>query len=238
MNNTIGKQGVKRNILLIIGIIGFFSVKLQAQDHPFMENDSIRVSDGFIAFSDTLALVSLFDRPVAKSFVSNPTKAVIYSAIFPGLGQIYNRKYWKLPIVYGAAAGCIYAVTWNGTQSKGYRDAYRDLFAAEPKGESWKAYRPESYGFDAQTGTWRDARQKIEFGNYLKRRKDIFRRDYELSLIVSVGVYLLCMIDAYVDAHLFEFDVSEDLSFKMEPVLFERTIASSRSFGLQCSVTF
>jgi len=203
-----------------------------------MENDSIRISGGLITLSDTLALDLSLDRPKAKMFVPNPTKAVIYSAIFPGLGQIYNRKYWKLPIVYGVGVGCVYAVTWNGRQYRGYQTAYEQLLGNDPKKEeSWKAYGYERYIQKGENGefVWTAF---SAFANRLKNGRDNFRRNYELSLIVSVGAYLLCMIDAYVDAHLFEFDISEDLSFKVEPVLFERTLASSRSFGLQWSMTF
>ncbi|MDR0543436.1 MAG: DUF5683 domain-containing protein [Dysgonamonadaceae bacterium] len=213
-------------------------VQLQAQDNVFLEKDSIEASEGFITFPDTLTLHSLSGLPEMKAFKPNPTKAVIYSAIFPGLGQIYNRKYWKLPLVYGAAVGCVYAVSWNGTQYRGYKNAYQDLLDGNPETNSWKAYNYKYYGgTDEPPENW-NASALNQFAGRLKNGKDNFRRSLELSYIVSVGVYLLCMIDAYVDAHLFEFDISENLSFKMEPVLFERTTASSRSFGLQCSLTF
>ncbi|MDR1526935.1 MAG: DUF5683 domain-containing protein [Dysgonamonadaceae bacterium] len=229
---------MKINRLLITGIIGFYSASLQAQDTIFSEQDSIAISDGWIPLADTLALDSLPGLQKTKVFVPNPTKATIYSAIFPGLGQIYNRKYWKLPIVYGAAIGCVYAISWNGTQYRGYKNAYADLFDGNSETNSWKAYNYKYYGgTDEQPENWNTSALN-GFAGRLKNGKDNFRRSLELSYIVSVGVYFLCMIDAYVDAHLFEFDVSEDLSFKMEPVLFERTTASSRSFGLQFSMAF
>ena len=62
-----------------------------------------------------------------EPFKPNPTKAVIFSAILPGLGQIYNKAYWKLPIVYGGFMGCIYAITWNNRNYKDYSAAYFDL---------------------------------------------------------------------------------------------------------------
>ena len=235
---------MKRNILLIIGMIGFFSVNVQAQENASIrenaiENDSIPIAGGFITLSDTLAKdLSLTPLKVKGEFKPNPTRAVLYAAFFPGLGQIYNRKYWKLPLVYGAAIGCVYAVTWNGTQYRGYRNAYRDLYDKDPKTNSWQDYNYRYYGGSAdQPETWNPS-AVTAFGNRLKSGKDNFRRNLELSYIVSVGVHLICMVDAYVDAQLFEFDISEDLSFKVEPVLFERTLANSRSFGFQCSITF
>ena len=160
---------------------------------------------------------------------------MIYSAIFPGLGQIYNRKYWKLPIVYGGFLGCIYAISWNNTQYTGYKSAYGDFTDSNPDTNSWLAYK--YYGYSDNPDEW-TAQQREGFTNALKNKKDYFRRYRDLSYIITVGLYALCMIDAYVDAQLFEFDISEDLSFRMNPVFFEKTANNSRSFGLQCSFTF
>jgi hypothetical protein len=237
-NKTICQTVLKRNILLILGILGCFSASLQAQEAIFLEKDSTEVSDGFITFPGVLTLDSIPDLPEVKTFKPSPTKAVLYSAIFPGLGQIYNRKYWKLPLVYAGAVGCIYAVSWNGTQYRGYKNAYRDLFDGNPETNRWKDYNYKYYGgTDEQPEYW-NASAVNRFADRLKNGRDNFRRNLELSYIISAGVYFLVMIDAYVDAHLFEFDISEDLSFKMEPVLFERTITNKQSFGLQCSITF
>ena len=229
---------MKRYILLIIGIIGFSTVSLQAQDISHIEKDSVQVFDGFITFPDTLSVDSLFTHLEMKTFSPKPKKAVLYAAFFPGLGQIYNRKYWKLPLVYGSAIGCIYAVTWNGTQYRGYRNAYREFVDNDPATNSWKDYNYKYYGgTDDEPETWNDSARN-KFGDRLKNGRSNFRRNLELSYIVSVGAHLLWMIDAYVDAQLFGFDISEDLSFRIEPVLFERTLATSRSLGLQCSITF
>jgi hypothetical protein len=217
-------------------MIAFLSTPLQAQDPVSLENDSVKVSG--IPFPDAGALDSLPGLPEIEAFKPNPTKAVIYSALFPGLGQIYNRKYWKLPLVYAGAVGCLYGITWNGTQYRGYKNAYRDLLDHNPETNRWKAYNFSYYGgTEEQPETWNTSAVN-GFSNRLKNGRDNFRRNLELSYILSVGVYFLVMIDAYVDAQLFEFDISEELSFKMEPALFERTATASRSFGLQCSITF
>jgi hypothetical protein len=211
-------------------------VSLYAQDDHFLENDSIEESKGFFTFSDSLVLDSAIPEQVA--FKPNPTKAVIYSAIFPGLGQIYNRKYWKLPIVYGGFLGCTYAISWNSNQYNGYKTAYRDFTGDNPeKKDSWRAYKPYSSSYPDDLSAWSE-QQKTWFSSALKNKKDFYRRNKELSIIVTVGVYAICMIDAYVDAQLFEFDISEDLSMKVDPVIFERTANNSKAFGLQCSFTF
>ncbi|MDR2805055.1 MAG: DUF5683 domain-containing protein [Dysgonamonadaceae bacterium] len=229
---------MKRNILLILGITGFLSAPLQAQDTVFLEDDSVEIAKSFVTFSNTLAIDSTPGLPEVKAFKPNPTKAVIYSALFPGWGQVYNRKYWKLPLVYAGAVGCVYAITWNRTQYQGYKDAYRDLFDNNPETNTWKAYNYSYYGgTEEQPETWNTS-ALTGFSSRLKDGRDNFRRNLELSYIISAAVYFLIMIDAYVDAQLFEFDISEDLSFKMEPALFDRTASRSRSFGLQCSITF
>jgi len=170
-----------------------------------------------------------------KAFVPNPKKAILYSAIFPGLGQIYNRKYWKLPIVYGGFLGCVYAITWNNTQYTGYKSAYSDFLNPNPDANSWLAYK--YYGYSDDPAEW-TTQQRDAFTTALKNKKDYFRRYRDLSYIIAVGLYAICMIDAYVDAQLFEFDISEDLSFRLNPMIFEKTTNNSRSFGLQCSFTF
>ncbi len=175
-----------------------------------------------------------------KPFKPNPTKAVIYSAILPGLGQIYNRSYWKLPIVYGGLMGCIYAVTWNNKNYKDYSSAYFDLMYdinnnrenPEAWSNSWKDIAKKN-GYDAESFI-NDSRWQEN----IKRRKDYYRRYRDLSIIITAGVYALCMIDAYVDAQLFDFDISPDLSMRVEPVVTPKTRISDRSYGLNCSIKF
>lgn len=214
-----------------------FPVCLQAQDHSFLENDSVEISAGFLSFPDSLVLPADTVQEMVK-FKPDPKKAILYSAIFPGLGQIYNRKYWKLPIVYGGFLGCVYAISWNGTQYQGYKQAYSDFTDKNPDTKSWTAYNPKYYGGEGEDPEKWSSSAVTGFASRLKTGKDYFRRNLELSYIITVGVYAICMIDAYVDAQLFEFDISEDLSFRMDPVIFERTTGNSRSFGLQCSITF
>ena len=232
---------MKRHILLIIGIVFGFSVAVTAQDNSFLEPDSLQVSDGFLTFPDSLSVDSLSQVSNNKVFIPNPTKAVLYSAVFPGLGQIYNRKYWKLPLVYGAFTGCIYAITWNDKQYKGYKNAYVDFTDGNAGTASWKNYenlvRYSGGTLTEEPEQWSASAYK-NFSDRLNTKKYYFRRYLELSYIISVGVYVLCMLDAYVDAQLFEFDINEELSLKIDPVIFERTPVNSRTFGLQCSITF
>jgi hypothetical protein len=215
-----------------------------AQENSYLAEDSIPVARAFDPINVRLDSVDI--RSVAEAvdtssiklrpqFKPDPKKAIIYSAICPGLGQIYNRKYWKLPIVYGAFLGCAYAITWNGNQYNEYSRAYKDFVDDNPNTDSWVRYKASSLSPDVST--WNPS-EVSNLTNRLQRGKDFYRRYRDLSYIITIGVYALTMIDAYVDAQLFGFDINQDLSMRVEPVLFEKSSHNSRSVGLQCSFKF
>ncbi|GHT59790.1 hypothetical protein AGMMS50239_07240 [Bacteroidia bacterium] len=217
---------------------------MKAQNVQPIEIDSARNVDGFLTFSDSLRNDSTLllegnsvYLPVdTMAFKPDPTRAILYSAIVPGLGQIYNRKYWKLPLVYGSFIGCFYAITWNNSQYNGYKKAFVEFSeTAENAGGSWQDYTPPSYPDNINEWT---AEQKNQFSSSLKAKKDYYRYYRDMSWIITVGVYAVWIIDAYVDAQLFDFDVSPDLSMRAVPVLFDKTPVSSRTFGLQLCFTF
>jgi hypothetical protein len=172
----------------------------------------------------------------------NPTKALWMALVFPGGGQIYNRKYWKLPIVYGGFVGCIYALTWNNTMYKDYSQAYIDLMDSDPNTASYNKF----LHLGRQITPANEERYKTIF----KNRKDKYRRWRDLSIFVMIGIYAVSVIDAYVDAELSNFDISKDLSLHIEPAVIPVTnspgsshqtpsIASgNNALGLQCSLNF
>ncbi|MEN9919148.1 MAG: hypothetical protein RL662_1584 [Bacteroidota bacterium] len=171
-----------------------------------------------------------------KPFKPNSTRAVIYSVIFPGLGQIYNRKYWKLPIVYGGLLGLTYAVSWNGKLYGDYTKAYKAIMAPDPLSTSNK----EHWIHFLRPGTDVDQLTDSQLSTYktrFKRQRDYFRRNRDLSIIGIVALYALSMIDAYVDAELYDFDISPDLSLRIEPKI-ETDAFSQKTFGLQCNIKF
>lgn len=147
-------------------------------------------------------------------------KAVWLGAIFPGAGQIYNRSYWKLPIVYGAFMGCGYAIGWTNNRCTNYKNAYIDLYAdiqagtvSEDPSKSYIAVIPEGYTLATVGGqsTWM---------NTLKNRQTVYRRYRDYSILATIVVYALTMIDAYVDAQLFDYDISPDLTLNVEPQIY------------------
>lgn len=157
----------------------------------------------------------------------NPTKATWLAVVFPGGGQIYNRKYWKLPIIYGGFAGCAYALSWNGKMYKDYAQAYLDIMDNDPNTNSHLDIRGLS------------SRSESEQKELLRRRKDTFRRYRDLSIFAFIGVYLISVIDAYVDAELSNFDITPDLSMRVEPAIINDQFHSrNKSVGLQCSFRF
>lgn len=185
--------------------------------------------------SDSIVNISLtsdkFFAP-SSTFKPNPRKAVIYSAIFPGLGQVYNRNYWKLPILYGGFIGLTYAITWNNGYYQMYFDAYRSIIDNDDNTTDWHNVVP--YGQDPNNidQSW--------FANLLKDRKDYFRYYRDFSIIGAVALYGLAIIDAYVDAQLFDFDMSPDLSMRITPTTMSQSKTSflADSYGIQLSFNF
>ncbi|MDD2799298.1 MAG: DUF5683 domain-containing protein [Bacteroidales bacterium] len=171
-----------------------------------------------------------------KEFVPNPQKAILLSAFFPGLGQIYNQKYWKLPLIYGGYAGLAYGLAWNNQYLGDYTSAYNDIKDSDPNTNSFLTILPLSMQQSYQKGTLTTE----QLSTILKNQKDYFRRNRDLTIISMVGLYFVTMIDAYVDAQLFEFDISPDLSLKIEPTMIRMNQIDYRTqgLGLQCSINF
>ena len=144
----------------------------------------------------------------------SPHKAAMYSALVPGLGQIYNERYWKLPIIYGAAGVLIYAFDFNNDRYNKYKNAYADMDAE--KITSFEGYTNK---------------------DVLLRLKDNYRRNRDLNVIVMAGIYLLNVVDATVDAHLFDYDISDDLSLNVQPDVRKNTDYNI-SYGLCLRVSF
>ena len=153
------------------------------------------------------------------------------SLVIPGAGQIYNRKFWKLPIIYGGFIGCTYALLWNQQMYKDYSQAYIDIMDDDPNTASYLKMLPLGYNIEGK---------EEQFKNIFKHKKDFYRRNRDLSIFAFIGVYLISVVDAYVDAQLSTFDITKDLSMKVEPAIFQqqRATGNSRAIGLQCSFSF
>lgn len=219
---------------------------LNAEISPKSQPGSIALADSIAAENkkkllEMAASPEIKEQPVPadtlrkainpKVWVPNPTKATWLALVIPGGGQIYNRKYWKLPIFYGGFAGCAYALTWNGKMYKDYSQAYKDAVNEKWDSSSITDLLPPGYV---------DKVSKTQLTETLRKRKDTYRRYRDLSIFAFIGVYLLSVVDAYVDAELSNFDITPDLSMRVEPAVInnQMTGSSNKSVGVQCSFRF
>lgn len=175
--------------------------------------------------------------------IHSPHKATMYSVILPGLGQAYNKKYWKIPILYAGIGATIYAINWNTQRFKEYKNGFKDF----SEFYEWK-YNPEdpplpeptaksyleltSVDVDAQ-----DQRYHDWFKTQLQNNKDSYKHDRDLSYIILAGVYVLNIIDAAVDAHLMNFNVNDELTFRVEPAV-SYSAFTGNTLGFRCQITF
>ncbi|MEM5566114.1 DUF5683 domain-containing protein [Psychroserpens sp. AS72] len=159
-----------------------FSTITFAQD----DKKADEVDTGLMVVQDSISM-----KKRAPLDVLAPSKAAFYSAVLPGLGQAYNKKYWKIPLVYAAIGIPVYLYIQNDRDLNLYRDAYKRRLA----------------GFDD------DQFQNISEDGLIRAQQTL-RRNKELALLVAIGMYALNIIDANVDAHLLQFNVDEDLSFR------------------------
>ena len=174
-------------------------------------------------------------NPAKKSkFKPDPIRSMWLGLVFPGGGQIYNRKYWKLPIFYGGFLGCAYALTWNGQMLRDYSQAYLDIMDTDPNTKSYEKMLPLGYDI-----TGKEERFKTIF----KNKKNYFRKYRDMSIFAFAGVYMLAVIDAYVDAELSSFDISKDLSMSWGPTVIQQSpkgglMQRQTAPGIQCNITF
>lgn len=221
-----------------------FSEELSNNDSALLSTDSIS-SDSTITFSDFIALSDSSDIMPTDTistkktpdyteriytFNPDPTRAVWLSALFPGLGQIYNRRYWKLPIIVGGFMGLGYATSWNNSMLEDYTNAYRDIMDTDPSTKSYMDFFPSTTKEENLDKTW--------LTNVLKSRKNYYRKNRDLCIICMVGVYLLSIVDAYVDASLSHFDISPDLSMDVAPVIMQETRSNIPSIGINWAINF
>ncbi|WP_372752592.1 DUF5683 domain-containing protein [Labilibaculum sp.] len=186
--------------------------------------------------ADTVSVVS-------DVIVRSPHKATMYSVMFPGLGQAYNKKYWKIPILYAGIGVTIYAISWNTKNFKLYKNAYADFSAfydykyqdddediEEPTEKSYEDLLDTDFSETSSSyDSW--------FKTTLLNKKDSYKQDRDLSYIILAGIYVLNIVDAAIDAHFTNFNVNNDLTIKVEPAI-NYSAFSGNSLGLRCQITF
>src|SRR5665648_148507 len=165
------------------------------------------LTTGFSAFCQKSVPDSI--QIIKPKVEHSPRKATIYSAIMPGLGQIYNRKYWKLPIIYGGFVTLGYFINYNNDVYNSYKQAYADIVDNDPFTNSY-------LDLNISPSLFQDAKVS-QLTTALKGAKDNWRRYRDLVIIGTAVFYMANIIDASVDAHFFNFDISDDLTINWTP---------------------
>ena len=149
----------------------------------------------------------------------SPKKASIMSALLPGLGQIYNKKYWKVPVLYAGFGIMTYFIVTNAQDYVAYKGAYIE----KSNGDT--------------TGKYADLVNKYTAEN-LQSAREYYRRNLEISVLVTALWYILNIVDASVDAHLFTYNISKDLTLKVEPAWFKPFPTGNNHTGIKLSLRF
>lgn len=176
----------------------------------------------FFLLGNNLLVAQIVDAPIlaSKDTVKTqeintlaPAKAAFYSAILPGLGQAYNKRYWKIPIVYGAIGTSLYFYAWNNDRYDQYRNAYKDRLAGIP-----------------------DVQYDYLTDNQLIAAQEFYQQNRDISMLFAIAFYVLNIVDANVDAHLLQFNVNDNLSFN--PNIDYNNFNRETNFGLTFNFKF
>ena len=144
-----------------------------------------------------------------------PAKAAFYSAVLPGLGQVYNKRYWKLPLIYGGIGASIYYYDLNNKNFKRYRNAYKRRLAG--------------FADDEFQGVIFDNDRLIDGMNFYKKYRD-------QSMLFIIGTYFLNILDANIDAHLKQYNINQDLSLKL--YMDQNPVVADHHFGVSLNFNF
>ena len=186
---------------------------------------------GVCSFASAQKLAKQDTASVEKNTnVHSPRKATLYSAVLPGLGQVYNKKYWKLPIIYGGFVGFAIAIKWNNERYILYKQAYDDITDSDPKTISYLDIEAAKY-YTLTTSTGLQ-----NYADDLKRAKDGARRYRDMNIIFTAAFYALNIIDASVDGNFFDFDIGDDLSMVWSPETMY--CLDQKMIGAHCRITF
>ena len=227
---------MKHFVLCILLFVGISCLWAQEVKSVAPERMSISETQPIATLSEDTTLLT--DKEIDRLFWQpDPMRSVWLGAVVPGLGQIYNRSYWKLPIVYGGLMGCVYAITWTNNQYDSYKQAYRDIYydiqhgtLSESPDKSYIAILPEGYTISSMGGA-------STYQSRLKEWQNASRRNRDMSILATIAVYALSLIDAYVDAQLFNFDISNDLSLDVSPQLYY-DMQNQRTTEVKLAISF
>ncbi|WP_291963712.1 DUF5683 domain-containing protein [Maribacter sp.] len=212
-----------RNYLLLFSTLLLFinlSFSQEEQDSiPKTEIDSLQadLADKGVVIKDSVS----FKKAKKEFNPLAPSKAAFYSAVIPGLGQIYNKRYWKVPIVWGAIGGSAYMYIYNNDQYQRFRTAFKR--------------RQAGFTDDEFNG---EGTLPLFDEDDLEYQQERFQNDRDLWLVAAIGLYALNIVDANVDAHLKQFNIDDDLSIDFEPYLDFNQVTNSPNYGMALIIKF
>jgi hypothetical protein len=183
-----------------------------------------------VAIKETTEKLKILDSLLVQKEVINPlapSKAAFYSAVLPGLGQIYNKRYWKAPLVWGAMGGTIYGYAWNNNNYKRFRTAFKRRQAGFIDDEF----------YDLQDNNPPGSAPDLDLGD-LENQQERFQEARDLMLVFIIAAYALNIVEANVDAHLKQFNIDDDLSFDFQPYLDLDAISNSAHYGMALTIKF
>ncbi|MFI8604504.1 DUF5683 domain-containing protein [Cellulophaga baltica] len=206
---------VNKFLFFLLFFVGFtFATQAQDEKPTPKEDTQLDSIQTDLKSQGIVVKDSVFKKRVEINPLA-PAKAAFYSAIIPGLGQVYNKRYWKVPIVYAALGASIYAYDFNNTSYKRFRTAFKRRQAGFTDDEF-----PE---FDIED---------------LQNAQENFQRDRDLMVLVTIGLYVLNIIDANVDSHLKQFNVDDNLSVDFQPYLDYNEITAQPNYGMALTIKF
>lgn len=207
----------------IFSIIVIWVSSAQNNDLPENANDSLKtnLSQEGIVFQNSVIEKRKPINPLA------PSKAAFYSAVLPGLGQIYNKRYWKVPIVYAAIGTGVYVYTFNDDFYDRFRTAFKRRQAGFTDDEFYDINNDNAVG----------APPDLDLDD-LERQQENYQRDRDLALVLTIAMYALNIIDANVDSHLKQFNIDEDLSMDIQPYLDLNPITNNPDYGIAFTIKF
>jgi hypothetical protein len=229
---SIYKKG--RNLFICIGVVLLLATAGFAQkpvrDTTIFDTQTLDKRSARPSPTDTVAAKAIDSKVKNGEPEHSPKKASVYSAILPGLGQAYNKKYWKIPLVYGGFAAFGYFIGWNNKNYITSQRAYSDLTDDDPTTESYLKLK-QIIHYDLK-----NASDVTSLKQGLVSSQDYYRRNRDLLIIVTAAFYGLNIIDASVDAHFFNFDISDDLTLNLEPTV--NKMKDQHIFCLNCTFHF
>ena len=183
-------------------------------DAQTIDDDSLEIDSAFLFMNDSAVFFDELSR-------IDPIKAALYSAVVPGLGQIYNGQPWKVPIIYGGGIAFAHIINFNHRMYSQFRAAQlANKSTADFATNPFEPYAPGSYT-----------------DSNITRNAERFRRNRDYMIILASAFYLINIVEAHIAAHLKEFDINEELSFQIHPS-FESTPLFSRSTGIGITLRF